>query len=136
MFIIFIGKHKIEKLMQERKRHPFLTLWLIVIIGANSIEAFRQFYFREMFLETYPQAPEWVFVSIGLLAGINIALGTALFFWKKWAFWGFLLSSLGGLLLYLKAGAGIQTLLGLTVVAVLYIALQLGGENKGWHQLD
>ncbi len=122
--------------MLERKRHPFLTLWLMVIIGANFMELIRQFYFRDIFLETYPHAPEWVFVSIGLLAGINIALGIALFLWKKWAFWGFLLSSLGGLLLYLKAGAGIQTLLGLTGVAVLYFALQLGGENKGWHQLD
>jgi len=122
--------------MFDRKRHPFLTLWLIVIIGANFMEMIRQFYFRDMFLETYPQAPEWIFVGIGFLAGINIALGIALFLWKKWAFWGFLFSSLGVTMLYLKAGAGIQTLLGLTVVAVLYFALRLGGENKGWYQLD
>ncbi len=122
--------------MQERKRHPFLTLWLVVIIGANSIEAFRQFYFPEMFLETYPETPEWLFVGIGLLAGVNIALGTALFFWKKWAFWGFFVFSFGGVLLYLQAGVGLQALFGLMGVAVLYIALQVGGVNKGWIQLD
>jgi len=122
--------------MQERKRHGFLTLWLIIIIGANSIEVLRQFFFRDILMEAYPTVPEWVFIGIGLTASINIICATALFKWKKWGFWGFLLSSLAGVILYLQLEVGVQALGSLVGVTVLFIALNIGGERKGWYQLE
>ncbi len=122
--------------MQERKRHIFLTLWLIVVIAANSFEAFRQVYLREIMIEEFPGAPEWVFAGLSVIAVLNIIFGVALFMWKKWAFWGYLLSSVIAVLLYLQLGVGVQALGSLAGVAILYVALQVGGEHKGWHQLE
>jgi hypothetical protein len=51
--------------------------------------------------------------------------------------WCFLVSSIIVLILNLSSGVGIgQSLLGLLGVVILYAVLQIGGENKGWTQLD
>ncbi len=122
--------------MQERQRHILLTIWLVVIIGANLIEASRQIFLHQELAEMYPQAPEWVFTGLILVALAKVACAVALFLWKKWGFWGFLLFSLAGVLLYFQLGMGLPSLLLLLPVAILYGLLQLGGENKAWLQLE
>ncbi len=122
--------------MQERKRHGLLTLWLVLVIGANFLEALRHYILQDEIREIFPEAPEWVFVVLLLAGAANVVFGIALFLWKKWAFWGLLCISLLQAVLYIYLGVGLQALVFVLVVVVLYFVLQLGGEQRGWYQLE
>jgi len=123
--------------MQERKRHGCLTIWLVVVIGANSIAALTNYFMQDELMEQFPGTPEWVITGLFLLALVNVACGIALFMWKKWGFWVFLLSSLAGVWLNLEMGVGfLQALGSLFGVAILFLVLNIGKERKGWHQLE
>ena len=57
--------------------------------------------------------------------------------WKKWGFYGFCGSAAAALVVNLSIGVGpAQSFMGLIGVGLLYAVLQIGGENKGWTQLD
>ena len=67
----------------------------------------------------------------------NLLCAIMLFKWKKWAFWGFCASAVVVIAVNLSAGIGIAASLGgLIGVAILYGVLHIGGDNKGWPQLD
>ncbi|WP_291323272.1 hypothetical protein [Desulfonatronospira sp.] len=121
--------------MQERKRHGCLTIWLVVVIGANFLDAFRHYLMRDELMEQFPGTPEWVITGLFILALVNVACGIALFRWKKWGFWVLLLSSLAGAYLYLQLSF-VNALVPLLVVAVLFGVLHIGGERRGWDQLE
>ena len=81
--------------------------------------------------------PSWALVVMGIGAVFNLICAIALFKWKKWAFWGFVVSSIVAFFVNLLIGIGIgQSLLGLVGIALLYGVLHIGKENKGWPQLD
>ena len=81
--------------------------------------------------------PAWALIVLGVVAVFNLVCAIALFNWKKWGFWGFIISSIVTLVINLNIGLGVaQSLSGLIGVAVLYGVLQIGKENKGWPQLD
>jgi hypothetical protein len=57
--------------------------------------------------------------------------------WKKWAFYGFAVTTVLALGVNLSVGLGIgRSLIGLVGIAVLYGVLQIGEQKKGWNQLE
>jgi hypothetical protein len=58
--------------------------------------------------------------------------------WKKrWGFCALVATAVAILMVNLKIGFSVvQVLLGLGSVATLYGLLQIGGEKKGWTQLE
>jgi peptidoglycan/LPS O-acetylase OafA/YrhL len=122
----------------SKERHWFLTLWLVLMLLANLAAAFTNFTGAAAMREAYPNAPGWSITVLGVLALLNVVGVAALFLWKKWGFWLFCLSGLAaaGINLFVVGlGAGLS-LFGLAGLVVLFIALQVGGERKGWPQLD
>ena len=75
-------------------------------------------------------------LTLGFLGLINLAAMIALFMWKKRGFWAFCATSIAAFGLNFVIGIGPGTaLFGLLGIVVLFVALQIGGEKKGWPQL-
>lgn len=121
----------------QKQRHGCLTAFLIVMIVLNSITALAYLVGSQAIQQALPGIPAWALIVLGVVAVFNLVCAIALFNWKKWGFWGFIISSIVTLVINLNIGLGVaQSLSGLIGVAVLYGVLQIGKENKGWPQLD
>jgi hypothetical protein len=76
--------------------------------------------------------------SLILLLILNLVCVLALFKWKKWGFWGFCAVNVIGL--FVDIGLDINLVWPVTQIAfgivVLYVALNIGKEDKGWPQLE
>ena len=68
----------------------------------------------------------------------SLVFAIALFTWKKWAFWGYVVSSIVGVYVSALMGAAMwQLVLSLAGIVVFYAVLHIGGkEKKGWSQLE
>jgi hypothetical protein len=68
----------------------------------------------------------------------NVVFSILLFKWMKIGFWGFLITSIGALIINLSIGLGIgQSLFGLVGIAILYGVLQIKKDNvPAWDNLD
>jgi hypothetical protein len=121
-----------------KQRHGCLTAWLILMLIANSATALLYLFTADAIRRNLPhQPPSWLFPLLIVFALFNVVCAIALWQWKKWGFWGFLFSSIVALFANISAGLGAGTaLLGLLGIAILYAALQIGNENKGWPQLE
>jgi hypothetical protein len=120
-----------------KQRHGCLTAWLILMIVANGLTAIATPLMITQIRQATPNFPVWVAYVIPLLAILNVVFAFAIFKWKKWGFYGFAVMAILTFCLNLYAGVGIgQALIGLIGIAVLYGVLQIGGEKKGWTQLE
>ena len=98
---------------------------LYYILGTPSLE------------RAYPSAPISLFYTLAILDIFNIICAIALFYWKKWGFWGFCVTSVVGLVLNIVLGLGIWAILSSVIsIAIMFAILQIGKENKGWPQLE
>ena len=126
--------------IEDKKRHGCLSVILILMIFGSAITAFGNFSAASNDDELNPilmTLPSWVLPALGIFSLINIVSSFAIFKWKKWGFWLYALMAFFTLCINLYVGLGIvQYLLGLTGVAILYGVLQIGGDKKGWSQLD
>jgi len=129
-------------MVQEKQRHGCLTAWLVLLIigGALSVIGTALMYLidPQAIREALPDAPGWTFPAAAVLSLLSLVFAIALFTWRKWAFWGYVLSSIAGVIVSASMGvAAWQWLLGLAGVVILYAVLQIGGkEKKGWAQLE
>ena len=81
--------------------------------------------------------PRWLFPVMGIAMLINLISTFAILRWKKWGFWLFTLTACVTLCINLYIGAGISSaVFGLSGVAILYGVLHIGGDKKGWTQLE
>jgi len=121
----------------EKQRHGCLTAWLLLIIVANAGVALLYMLGSAAIRHNLPNLPTWFFPLFILGAIANIVFAIGLFRWKKWAFWGALVMSLIIFIVNLSLGINVvSALLGLAGIAILYLVLQIGGEKKGWTQLE
>jgi len=127
-----------------KKRHGFLFTWLMVMIAADMITICLELVGRSAMgaLEaantnaTLPPEPTWFTHGVVGLALLDILCVAGLFLWKKWAFFGSVAASVGIMALNLVDGKSFgNASTALFMTAVLYVALQLGDENSGWHRL-
>ena len=87
--------------------------------------------------QAMPDFPTWVVWPITLMAILNVIFAVALFNWKKWGFFGFAATAMIAFAFNIYANVGIgQSIAGLSGIAILFLVLQIGGEKKGWVQLD
>jgi hypothetical protein len=88
-------------------------------------------------LQNMPAFPDWAFPVLGVIGVFNLVCAIALFAWKKWGFYGFIVSSIFSFAINLTIGIPVvHALMGIVGVAVLYGVLQIGNGDKGWPQLD
>lgn len=124
-------------MMNEKRRHGCLGTTLMLMILANSVIAFAYLMPTPDGRDRLPGIPEWAFRVLGLGAVLNVTSAVALWKWKKWGFFGFCLSCVVALVVNLQVGVGIiNSVAGLLGALMLYGVLQIGGEKKGWTQLD
>jgi hypothetical protein len=120
-----------------KQRHGCLTAWLVLMIIANSLTAIIYLLATGGATTRLSALPIW---ALGLLAVgslFNVICAIALLRWKIWGFWGFLGVAALALVVNVTLGLNIvQIVLGLVGVGVLYGVLQIGGEKKGWDQLE
>lgn len=122
---------------QPKKRHGCLTAVLVLMIVANSAAALLYLFGSGLIQQSLPDVPVWTIFVLGICSGFNLICAIAIFRWKKWGFWGFIASAVIALVTNTQIGIGIGNLVfGLLGVVLLYAALQIGKENKGWSQLD
>ena len=117
-----------------KQRHGCLTTYLVLAIIANSATALLYLLGREAIRRSSPQhIPDWV-IAVCLF---NLVCAIALFRWKKWGFWGLVVSAAVALCVNIAIGLGSLAAIGGVVgVLLLYGVLQIGKENKGWSQLE
>lgn len=122
---------------EPKPRHGCLTAWLVLMIIANSGAVIMYLLAGNTIRQNLPNAAPWAIPLLIVLGIINIICAIALFQWKKWGFFGFVVTSAIAFGINLSVGLGIgKSLLGLLGLAILYGVLQIGNENKAWNQLE
>jgi len=107
------------------------------MIIANSLTALIYLYASGPIMRNRPNTPAWVAPVLVAVGIANVVFSVALFQWKRWGFFGCVGTSILVLVINLKLGLNIVLiLLGLLGIVVLYAVLQIGGEKKGWTQLE
>jgi len=123
--------------VEQKQRHGCLTAWLVFMIVANSAAGLLYLLGSPAMKQALPGAASWAFPVMGILGLFNLVCAVALLKWRKWGFWGVVGSSAAALLVNMSMGIGIgMSVAGMVGIALLYGVLQIGGENRGWPQLD
>ncbi len=122
---------------EAKTRHGCLTAWLVLMIIANSATAVIYLIDSAAIKSNLPIAPAWTLPTLAVASLANVVFAVALFYWKKWAFFGFVGTSIIALVINLTIGQNIaHLLLGVLGVVTLYAVLQIGKEKRGWTQLE
>lgn len=117
-------------------RYGCLTAYLVFMIIANCASSVMYLIGREGIQKSLPNMPDWAFPVLMLFGIFNLVCAIALFRWRMWGFWGFVVSACVIVIVNLLIGLHpVQAASGLIGVAILYGVLQIGRENKGWSQL-
>ncbi|MFH1051234.1 MAG: hypothetical protein V1779_09955 [bacterium] len=125
--------------MENKQRHGCVTAWLILMIIANSLVAILYLFNGEMISQNLPGGiSNSMLILLAIIGICNVVFSVFLFQWKKWAFWGFIISSLVSFIINLTIGIGIgQSVFGLVGIAILYGVLQIKKDNvSAWSNLD
>jgi hypothetical protein len=120
---------------KRKKRHGCLTAWLILIIVVAIISTVR-YLAGAIFWGSFGNLPGWVIPVSVIGVVFTVVCAGALFKWKKWGFWGYCAISVVAFIINISFGLGVTSFAGLVGVAILYGVLNIGGENKGWSQLE
>jgi hypothetical protein len=82
--------------------------------------------------------PIYILSILGLIAIANVVFSLALFKWKLWGFYGFIVSSLASFIINLLIGTeAVQSVIGLIGIAFLYGVLQIKKNNiSAWNYMD
>ncbi len=126
-----------KEMGDEKQRHGCLTAWLVLMIAGGVFTALLYTLGREAISGYMPSLPGWTFPAFVLTGIANILCAVALFQWKKWGFWGVVAVSVVTFVINLSIGfSALHAALGFLGVAILYGVLQIGGDKKGWPQLE
>ena len=121
--------------IEEKKRHGCLTACLILMI-LHSVLTILGCLYTYFFDDIIQIALSWVYLMMAVVGLLNIVSLVAVFKWNKWGFWLFTITALFVFCIKVYSGADIvPSLIGLTGVAFLFVALFVGDKN-GWSQLD
>ena len=122
---------------QIKKRHVFVTIWLIFILIINAIVFIMNIFPSDLFIKSLHSPSKIILFLYSLLAFLNIIFVIMLLKWKKWAFWGFIATTLIGFFINLSLGHKIFSLIiGLLGIPILYKVLQIKKNNiSTWNNL-
>ena len=84
-----------------------------------------------------PLFSTWVYGVMAITGLLNLISAVAILRWKKWGFWLFASTSFITVCLNYTMGINFATsIFGLVGVLILYGVLHIGGDKKGWTQLE
>ena len=120
-----------------KQRHGCLTAFLTLMVIANSVVAVMYLFGGAAIRQNIPSGAGWALPVLAVGGIVNVVCSVALFRWKLWGFFGFLVTTAVAFVVNLMIGVNIvQALFGLVGLAVLYGVLQIGKEKSGWAQLE
>ena len=125
--------------MENKQRHGCVTAWLIFMIVINSLTAIVYLFAGDMISKNLPDGiSTTMLILLAIVCICNVVFSIFLFQWKKWAFWGFAVTSVVTFIINLSIGTGIgQSVLGLIGIAVLYGVLNIKKDNiAAWDNLE
>ncbi len=132
-------EQKKETSSKEKQRHGCVTAWLILMIILNSIISLLYFFAGDIIIENSPaDISNTMIIVLAVFGTLNVLFSIMLFKWKKWVFWGFVVTAVATFAVNLSIGLGIgQSILGLVGIAVLYGVLQIKKDNiSTWTNLE
>lgn len=133
------GQNTDTKTDGPKQRHGCVTAWLILMIIANSLFAIIYLFASEMITDNLPgDVSTQLIIFLGILGIANVGFAVLILQWKKLGFWGFMVTSIGTLIININIGIGIgQSVLGLVGIAVLYGILQIKKDSvTTWENLE
>ncbi len=122
----------------QAARHGCLTAWLILIIIFSTLGAIARLFIT--FTATWHRvwAPDWFIPAMLITFLLNVAAvacAVALFRWKKWGFYGYVIVKAIDIIIGLLLGSP-SAAFGVLGVVILFGLLHMGGPNKAWHNLE
>lgn len=130
---------KKENQIETKHRHWSVTACLVLIIVTNSLLSQVYLFASDIVGYNLPPDVSYVWIkALGVLGLANIFFAVLLFRWRKIGFWGFVLASIGSLLISLYLGLmKAPSLLGLLGILVLYGVLQIKKDGVStWENLN
>ncbi|MEM9194916.1 MAG: hypothetical protein AAGF12_37400 [Myxococcota bacterium] len=118
------------------ERHGCVTAWLVFMIVSNVLISIAYILAKEFFLETLPGIDPWMLYALAVIGLVNVACAGALLHWKKWGFYGFVVTTVVVFGINLAGGLAQQAIGGPIGVLVLWVVLQIkAGDVKAWDHL-
>ena len=122
---------------ESKRRNGWLTAYLCIMVIANAGTALLYLFAGVSVRASSPGLPGWSTPALAASALINLVCVIAIFRWKKWGFWGLCVMTAVVFVANLSIGVSFgMALTGLLGFAILYGALQIGTDSKGWPQLE
>jgi hypothetical protein len=120
---------------KTKKRHGCLTAYLVVIIAGISISII---FSLLQGLAPANTRPVWEIVLFTVFNFFVIICAVAIFMWKKWGVWGLCaVQVLSFIISIVQRQLIIISVINLVFsLGLLFLVLNIGGENKGWPQLE
>ena len=109
------------------------------MIVANSRIALIYFFATEMVADAIPgMGSDSIILLLGVLSVLNVVFAVLLLQYKRWPFYGFVVTAIAAFLINLNIGLGIgQSLMGLAGIAILFGILQIKSNGvSAWDNLD
>jgi hypothetical protein len=120
---------------KTKKRHGCLTAYLVVIIAGISISMIISLL---QGLAPANTRPVWEIALFTVFNFFVIICAVAIFMWKKWGVWGLCaVQVLSFIISIVQRQLIIISVINLVFsLGLLFLVLNIGGENKGWPQLE
>lgn len=125
--------------MEQKQRHGCLTTWIILMMIGNVFSSIAYLVLEPKILEEQGVImTKEQMIILAFLGVVNLSFAIGLWFWKKWAFYGFAISGVLMFLTNLNLGTDIiSASLGLIGIMILFSILQMkNGEKSGWDNLE
>lgn len=123
---------------QQKHRHGFLAVYLGSFLFLGVFGSLYDLLVVLVYAREIPLHDRWVYLAAILSGALGVVCLLALFRWKKWGFYGYVLictANLG----FRWTSFGYPTrdvLFTFVALVVLCVALQIGGERQAWKQLE
>jgi uncharacterized membrane protein (DUF485 family) len=127
-----------DNLNVKKQRHGFVTAWLALFIMVNAITAILYLFKSEMIANSFRGDVSTQMILLGIGSILNVVFVVLIFQWKKIAFWGLIINSIGAFVINSTLGAGLgQSLVGLLGLAFFFGVLQIKKDNVStWENLE
>ena len=112
-------------MVNSKARGIWLTIWLSILLVGGIFSSIANLFFGNFAFQLDPTLPIWTYVIFGLLGVCNVIFLIFLFMWKRWAFYGFLASTVIVFIINLYVGVQfILALMGFIGVLILYLSMR------------
>jgi hypothetical protein len=114
-----------------RQRGGCLTAYLILTLITSPIMGVWYLLFGSSVAAMLPQTPAWTIPVLGVMALLHFVFGLAVWQWKRWGVYGFVVMSIAGFLINAATSGVMNALTGL-IGLIIIIAL----VRPIWHEME